>query len=82
MLVLFRSLTGVIPEGFSTYDGDLRREFSNSEKERILSELFSHRDRYLRALRYQASLQELIAFSLGELTDLNRSLSERLSSEF
>lgn len=82
ILHLFRSLTGEIPERFSTNDGGLERDFSNSEKDRILNELLENRDHYLKVLRLQTSLQGLIADALAELTNSNRSLKERLSLEF
>jgi hypothetical protein len=82
-LVVFRSLTGRIPERYSMNDFDLANDvkFSDDEHGRIMSELQNGRDHYLRVLRDQASLQQLIESTLADLSELNRSLSARLSSE-
>ena len=81
LMLLFRSLTGAIPEQYSTNDGDLRREFSDDQKDRILTELLGDRDHYLRLVRSQISLQDLIERNLQRLIDSNRSLGTSLSPE-
>jgi len=82
LLVLFTSLTGGIPEQFSRNVRDLQREFSDGDKDRIVTELLGDRDHYLRSLRNQTSIQGLMAYNLEALIASNRVLLARISSEF
>lgn len=79
--LLFRSLTGSVPERYTRNIDGTRREFSDDEKHRILTELLGDRDHYLKLVRTQTALQDLIEFNLQRLINSNALLAARLLPE-